>query len=207
MADRPASAELVRAWVKRITRELTQQATQIGASPELWRVTGEHPKHHGPTTQVSLPVPSRRGPLVAALGFFVVAALGGAWLLGRRPSPRTVEPVVIAPLPPEPAPPPVLAPVPALPPEPVRAPEAPAVVPRSVVKSAPAKSVSPKTLQELIARLEQTLKSRTPAGEEPNAEALAFLNRKKLELTQPSAGERLGEISRYLDQWEKNYLR
>jgi serine/threonine-protein kinase len=208
MAQRPATAEVARVDLKRISRDLVEASTHVA-----WRVTGEH--RAPPTTQLSLPV-ARRSRLVPAVATIAVAALAtGAFVAARlKPEPAAKPPFIVeAPPPPMPTNPP---PTPARPepsppePAPAEAPSPAVAPPVAPVARAPSRAVmkvqSVKTVQDRIARLEQSLRAKA-GKDEPDPQALAFLNRKRLELTYPEASEKLPAITRYLDQWERTYLR
>jgi serine/threonine protein kinase len=214
MSDRPRSADVVRASLKRISRELTDAATQVGAKIEpQWRVTGPHPAH-STTRVVSAPaknwLPFAGAGLAGAIVFSAVAY----FVFRPRPSEAIlVEPppaqIIAAPVPPTTAP--VVAPPPpvvvARPEEPQPPPENPPPASKPGAAKGGRGVVSAKALQERIARLDKLIRKKAGPGEEPDAEALAFLNRKRLELTFPGSSDKLASISAYLDAWEKRYLR
>ncbi|MFZ5470035.1 MAG: serine/threonine protein kinase [Myxococcota bacterium] len=207
---RPASAALVRAQLRQISRELASASTAIASVP-LRMVTPaplsrEVDASAAPTARAERPQ-RRKVPLFAAAGLLLV--VGGAGVLAwssRSPSApmEAASPPSTTPRhPPPPShaveakmPEPVTVPPPE-PVEPLPAPERPSTLKRRSAPSVP----SSKELLDRISQLERRLESQ----ESPDPSALTLLGSYRAEAKASSSTKRL-EVKSKLESWERNFL-
>ncbi|MBI3185136.1 MAG: protein kinase [Myxococcales bacterium] len=225
-ASRPQSAELVRASLKRIARQLQESATRIasaGAPPPT-----REPAHVTTLREETVGRPRSRQLALGAIAAVAFATLGGlvAWLWpGRESAPSAVpelppipealvpplpisEPRLVEPSPAEPRP---IEPPPAIPRGSPAAPkERPPPRKAMPVKLKPepkrAPQLSAQSLLERIELLSWRLKAAAPPGEEADKSALALLDRQKKNIAAARGEKELKTVSSYLDAWEKAQL-
>jgi hypothetical protein len=81
--------------------------------------------------------------------------------------------------------------------------------PRDVRRPAAPAVTAPtgEALVQRAVRLEAMLRKLTPRGEDPDLEALTWLNRYRLEATMSPAPMQRLKVSRKMDDWERRYLK
>jgi serine/threonine protein kinase len=205
-AARPPAAELVRMALRRLNLPGVEPLPPVAVTGPIQMPVLRSTPRPASSGELAKTWLSRR-PLPWALGSVAASALALAlFWVGRS----QLAPVKLAPIAaPGPAVGVVTPPPKKVEPLPAPAPATPVVEAKPVKLELPAEPAAPsrEALAQRIARLERSLKTQTPEGEQPDPLAAVVLMQARRDLTRaqaPSARRRIGVM---LTDWEHKFLR